>query len=159
MVTGVCTSGAQAMSLADNLGDGIVVSGYKLTDMLYIELNDNLPKGFELLLITSKTRWDECNGSGVICLAMPLKTGDIVNTVEMMLLNITRRKKKIKQQAKERSQEEKAIIQQAKELLMEKNNMTESEAHRYIQKNSMNSGTNMVDYAESVLKIMYSEPG
>ena len=36
----------------------------------------------------------------------------------------------------------------------EKNNLTEYEAHRYIQKTSMDSGTNMVETAEMVIRIM-----
>ena len=39
-VIGVGVTGAQAVQLADNLDDGIVVCGYKMTDMLYNELRD-----------------------------------------------------------------------------------------------------------------------
>ena len=33
-VTAVCTSGAQALSYADEFHDGIVITGYRLTDMI-----------------------------------------------------------------------------------------------------------------------------
>ena len=33
MVT--CTSGAQALSAMEDLGSGVVISGYRLSDMLY----------------------------------------------------------------------------------------------------------------------------
>ena len=52
-VEAVCTSGAQALAQADNLNDGIVVCGYKLADMLYSELHESLPQGFEMLLMAS----------------------------------------------------------------------------------------------------------
>ena len=50
-VIGVGVTGAQAVQLADNLDDGIVVCGYKMTDMLYNELRDYLPSTIEMLLI------------------------------------------------------------------------------------------------------------
>ena len=52
-VTAVCTSGAQALAQTDCLNDGIVVCGYKLTDMLYSQLYESLPPGFEMLLMAS----------------------------------------------------------------------------------------------------------
>ena len=52
-VIGVGVTGAQAVQLADNLDDGIVVCGYKMKDMLYNELRDYLPSTIEMLLIAS----------------------------------------------------------------------------------------------------------
>lgn len=37
-IIAVCTSGAQVLSQLDDLSSGIVVCGYRLTDMLYSEL-------------------------------------------------------------------------------------------------------------------------
>lgn len=42
-VTGICTTGAQAISQADDLHVGIVICGYKLMDMVYSELHECLP--------------------------------------------------------------------------------------------------------------------
>ena len=50
-VTGVCTTGAQAISQADGLNDGIIICSFKLADMVYSELYDCMPHGFEMLLI------------------------------------------------------------------------------------------------------------
>lgn len=50
-----CTSGAQAINMADRLSDGIIICGYKLSDnMLYSELYEYKPKSFEMLLVASK---------------------------------------------------------------------------------------------------------
>ena len=47
-----CTSGAQAINQADNLSDGIIICGYKLSDnMLYSELYEYKPNSFEILLV------------------------------------------------------------------------------------------------------------
>ena len=153
-VTGVCTTGAQAMHYADTVDEGIVICGYKLKDMMYTELREYLPDNFEMLLIASQEKWSNGLIEGVVGLSMPIKVYDLINTMEMMLRSIYRRRKKRKLQQKNRNPEQQALINKAKELLMARNNMSEEEAHRYLQKSSMDSGTNMVETAEMVLSIM-----
>ncbi len=153
-VAAVCTTGAQAISQADGLHDGIVISSYKLTDMVYSELQECLPTGFELLLLASAHLLSQCEGSGVVCLAMPLKVNDLVSTLGMLTENILRKRRKARMAPKVRSAEEEAAIREAKELLMGRNHMTEEEAHRYLQKCSMDSGTNLVETAMMVLSMM-----
>ena len=153
-VTGVCTTGAQAMHYADTVDEGIVICGYKLKDMMYTELREYLPDNFEMLLIASQEKWSNGLIEGVVGLSMPIKVYDLINTMEMMLRSIDRRRKKRKLQQKNLNPEQQALINKAKELLMARNNMSEEEAHRYLQKSSMDSGTNMVETAEMVLSIM-----
>lgn len=153
-VTAVCTTGAQALGYLDDLNDGIVVCGYKMPDMMYSELHDCMPKGFEMLLIAQA----HAIGSGVmqdlITLSMPLKVYDLINTVDMMVQSMERSRKKRKLKPRERNEEEETLILEAKRLLMERNHMSEEEAHRYIQKCSMDSSTNMVETAQMVLSMM-----
>ena len=141
-VIGVGVTGAQAVQLADNLDDGIVVCGYKMTDMLYNELRDYLPSTIEMLLIASPEKCSD-RTPGVISLS-----------IEMMAQSIGRRRKKRRAELKNRNPEQQALVKEAKSLLMERNNMTEEEAHRYLQKCSMESGVNMVETAQMVLSIM-----
>ena len=73
-VAGVCTTGSKAIAWADNLGGGIVVCGYKLPDMVCSQLREDLPQGFEMLVLASRHVIE----SGLIDreiphLAMPLK--------------------------------------------------------------------------------------
>lgn len=152
-VVEVGTTGAQAIQYADNLDEGIIVCGYKMPDMLYTELREYLPDTFEMLLIASP---DKCSDrqQGVLSLSMPFKVFDLVNTMEMMLRTMERRRKKRKADLKNRNPEQQALVGKAKELLMDRNNMTEEEAHRYLQKCSMDSGVNMVETAQMVLSIM-----
>ncbi|MBO5281705.1 MAG: ANTAR domain-containing protein [Lachnospiraceae bacterium] len=153
-VTGVCTTGAQAISQADGLSDGIVICSYKVVDMVYQELHDCLPYGFEMLLMVSRNLIGECSGNDIVCLSMPLKVHDLINTVSMMSESIMRRKRKKRMTPHVRNIQEQTDIQAAKELLMERNHMTEDEAHRYLQKTSMDSGTNMAETALMVLAMM-----
>ena len=153
-VNAVCTTGSQVLSKTDELNDGIVVCGYRLSDMMYSELHDCLPKRFEMLLLASHGVLNDCIGNDIVCLAMPLKVHDLVNTVAMMSQAIERRRRRARSKPRERSAEETALIKKAKELLMNRNNMSEEEAYRYMQKCSMDSGTNMVETAEMVLVMM-----
>ena len=153
-VIGVCTTGAQAIHYADTVDEGIVVCGYKLKDMMYTDLREYLPDTFEILLIASESRWSDGLVEGVMGLSLPIKVYDLLNTMDMMLRTMERKRKKRRQELKNRNPEQQAVIKNAKELLMARNNMTEAEAHRYLQKHSMDSGTNMVETAEMVLSIM-----
>ena len=103
-VAGVCTTGAQAIAMADGLNDGIIICGYKLSDMIYSQLRENLPFGFEMLLMASQ----QIIGGGMVegdimCLTMPLKVHDLINTVDMMTQNIERRRRRLKAKPKERN--------------------------------------------------------
>ena len=150
-----CTSGAQAKTYMDNIDYGIVVCGYKFSDMMYSELFHDLGPTFEMLLVASRAKLEEGVADGIVCVEMPLKSYDLLNTLEMMMQALERIRKKGRQKPKERNIAQKAIIDEAKKLLMNTRNMTEEEAHRFIQKSSMDSGTNMVETDQMVLQIMH----
>lgn len=152
-VAAVCSSGAQALARASDLGSGIIVCGYRLNDMLYEELSECLPTEFQMLLVTSPGRRPAGTTANIVSLSMPLKVHDLLSTVEMMILAQPRRRKRKRQLLSGRSDEEKALLNEAKHLLMERNHMTEEEAHRYIQKCSMDSGTNMIETAQMVISL------
>ncbi|MFI3211957.1 MAG: ANTAR domain-containing protein [Eubacteriales bacterium] len=153
-VTAVCTTGAQAIAHADGLSSGIIISSYKLADMMYSEIKECMPAGFELLLLASQNNLSQCYEKDIMMLAMPLKTRDLFSTLEMMGSNIVRRRQRAKLKPKQRSGTDTKYIKEAKALLMERNDMTEDEAHRYIQKCSMDSCTNMVETAQMILSMM-----
>jgi response regulator NasT len=153
-VLGISTTGAGALALADGLNDGIMISSYRLTDMLCVEIREYLPEGFEQLVLASSGILQENMGSNMVSLAMPLKPLDLIQTVRMLEEGIERRRKRRKGVPRSRSVQEDKVIGQAKELLMTRNHMTESEAHQYLQKNSMNSGTNLVETAEMILTLL-----
>ena len=150
-VTAVCTSGAQALGHADEYRDGIVIAGYRLTDMTCMELKENLPDGFEMVVMASQRVLADVSGSGIIGLAMPLKVHELVSTVDMLVQGLVRRKKMRRQKPRVRNEEEASIIQSAKRLLMERNHMTEEEAHRHLQKHSMDYSVSMVETAQMLL--------
>ena len=152
-VTAVCTSGAQVLGYTDEFHDGIVIAGYRLTDMISVGIKENLPEGFEMVVMASQRVLADVSGSGIIGLAMPLKVHELVNTVDMLSQGIVRRRKKRREKPVVRDEKEVSIIRSAKQLLMARNNMTEEEAHRYLQKHSMDNGTSMVETAQMVLAL------
>lgn len=149
----VCDSGAQIVSAVNELDGGIVICGYRFSDMHFSEINEYLPKGFQLLLLASPAKLEENDVSDLVSIAMPFKVQDLLNTLAMMMVQYRRWKKKQKHKPKVRSESEKRTIAMAKSLLMDRNQMTEEEAHRYIQKISMDSGNNMTETAEMILEL------
>ena len=107
-----------------------------------------------MVLVAAPNICNEREIDDLMCLAMPLKVHELVQTMEMMSYSIARKKKKQRAVPKERNEEEKKLIERAKGLLMERNNMTEEEAHRYIQKRSMDNGTGLVETAQMVLSLL-----
>lgn len=150
----VYNTGAQIINAVNHLDGGIVICGYKFSDMYYSEINDYLPKGFQMLLLASPAKLADCITDGsIVYLAMPFKVRDFLNTLETMMIQYNRWHKKNIKKLVTRSEDEKKIITKAKELLIERNKMTESEAHRYIQKTSMDSATNMVETAQMIIEL------
>ena len=145
-----CSTGAKAITLADSLGEGVIISGFRMPDMPYTDILDYVEGRFEMLLVASRQKLLE-DERGVAMVEMPL------NSVEMMQNNIYAKFSRKKKSPPKRTKEEQSIVDEAKAVLMEKNNMSENEAHRYVQKSAMDSGRTMVETAESILKIMYKD--
>ena len=155
-VASVCSTASNALASMSELDNGILICGYKLVDMHYRDMADNLPQYFQMLLLASPRVISEAPAS-VLSVEMPIRTADFINTVNMMLTQLDRRIRKDKKKPKLRSEKEQNMISNAKFLLMERNHLSEEEAYRYIQKCSMDSGTNMVETAQMVLMLMYDE--
>ncbi|HIT89010.1 MAG TPA: ANTAR domain-containing protein [Candidatus Merdenecus merdavium] len=155
-VVALCQSGASAIQMVDHMESGIVICGYRLSDMIYGDLHDDLPKHFEMILMATDQRLSEGIKEGVISVSMPVKIVDLIETVEMVSSNIIRQIKKEKSKPGKRTEEEKKIIEKAKHILMERNKLSEKEAHKYLQKTSMDSGTSIVETAMMILSLMDS---
>lgn len=153
-VVSVCTSGSQVLQYTDELHSGIVVSGYRYSDMIYSDLHELLTQGFEMLLIASDRYLGDVAGSNIVCVSTPLKAHELVNTVQMMADSMEQRYRRTNRKNKLRSTQDQATIRKAKALLMERNHLTEEEAHRYLQKRSMDNGTNITETAQMVLSLM-----
>lgn len=151
-VTAVCTTGSQVIMALEDLEQGLLVCGYKYSDMMYHELRTYLPVSFAMLLVASKIHWCDCSYLDIVCLSMPIKSFELISTINMMLDNL-RRHHKDKIRADIRSKGDKAVIQNAKCVLIKHKGFSENEAHHYLQKSSMDTGRNMMETAYMVLDI------
>ena len=145
----VCTNGAQVIQEANGLQDGLVLCTYKLSDMIYQELAECLPPGFEMIVISTKDQWNENGTPGIVGLSVPLKIHELLSTVEMVSY-------KRRNAPRKRTKEEQELVDRAKAILMERNQMTEEEAHRYLQKTSMDNGTSFTETAQMILGMLDS---
>ncbi len=151
-VVKACDTGARVLSTVSELDAGIIICGYHLKDMYYRDVAENLPECFELLLLGSQRVVSEAPSS-ILTVGMPMKSGDLINTVEMMASQMERRYRR-NRKSRLRTLEDRGDIDRAKKLLMERNHLSEEEAYRYIQKNSMDSQTNMVETAQMILMLL-----
>lgn len=150
----VCTTGAQALNHAESLESGVIICGWRFPDMTAVRLKELLPSGFDMLLVASPAHRDE-HRSDIVFVSMPLRIQDLVNTLAMICQAQERRRRKLREIGRVRSEQDRNLIRNAKRLLMERNGMTEEEAHRYIQKCSMDSGTNMVETAQMIISLLF----
>ena len=128
----------------------------RLSDMGYLEIKECMPTGFEMLLLASQGILCQVPDS-VLCVEMPVKASDLINTVHMMLTQRERRRRKQNKKTKSRSWKDQNYISNAKLVLMQRNHLSEEDAYRYIQKCSMDSGTNMVETAQMILMLFFEE--
>ena len=143
-------SAVRAAAAEYQAADGATRTTAEQTDAL----NDVLERQREKLALMQAQHIGEIRKDNIVCLGMPLKVQELVNTVNMMVDNMERRRRKRRLPPKVRNDKDTAMIAEAKELLMSRNHMTEEEAHRYIQRSSMDTGTNMVETAQMVLTMM-----
>lgn len=153
-VAGVYTTGAQVLTNLPELESGVLICGSRFVDMMYTELYDYLPQGFEMLLVASHSTVMEKEISNLVSLVMPFKVHELLQTLEMMDERASRMRRKRRKMPKSRSKEEEELLIKAKQLLMERNQLTEDEAHHYIQKRSMESGTGLVEVAQMIMSLL-----
>ena len=149
-VTAVCATGAQVVQRMEGVEEGLVVCGYKCSDMIYSELREYLSGEIKMLLIASRQYLDDCVYSNVTGLSMPLKGYELVEKTREIVTEISEKQRRRKQRPKQRTREEIRLLDEVKELLMQNNQITESEAHTYIQQRSMNSGVGLIEMAKMI---------
>ena len=80
----ICTSGAGTLAMADQLESGVVICGYRLPDMAYMQLKEDLPAGFQMLLIASNSVMTGASSAEVTHMETPLKVQELIQTIHFM---------------------------------------------------------------------------
>ncbi|MDO4438970.1 MAG: ANTAR domain-containing protein [Eubacteriales bacterium] len=151
-----CMSGARALEVSDKLGDGIIICGFRLNDMICIDLYDNKPDTFSVITVSSPKNWGIIlPPSDMAVVDLPMKPSDMIATLEDVEAKIEYRKRMQRRKARlgsaGRSAEETELINKAKSMIMKSKNITEPEAYRYIQKLAMDSGISITETASKVI--------
>ncbi len=147
-VTGMYGSGAEILTAASALPDGVVVCG-RLPDLSPAQLAQMLPSGFDLVELLSSGQIPVQGYSNVVSLHLPLNRLEFISTVQTLASTSGVSFGAHGEQG--RSSGEKELVSRAKALLMRELSLSEPEAHRLLQKHSMASGARMADTARQVL--------
>lgn len=148
--TKICNTGAEILRVANDRDSGVVICTKRLRDMAYSELIEYLPESFGMIVLT-KDASIETFTERMVKLMLPMKTSDLVSSIEMLVFGCVPPRRKKNKPPREKSEAEKQTIEKAKLVLMDRNGMSEPEAFRYIQKVSMDTGRKAVETAEMIL--------
>lgn len=160
----ICQTGAEIVRAANNGAGGIVICAWKLSDMMYHEIYELLPREYGMLVLLSRNQVDMIYDEDIFSLVLPVNKEDLIKTIQMVLeigrqtdhlpkKNIVKKSTVSKSSVKiERTGEDRKLIEKAKLYLMNKYKISEDTAHRFIQKSSMDNGMKMLDTAKIILK-------
>ena len=143
-----CRSGSEAIRAIRKMSGGIVISGYKLSEMTAADLAYDLNGIAMVLAIAPQQQLELCVNENMFKLPTPFSRGDLVSSIRMLL---QMQEKHYRAVPPRRSEKDTADINKAKELLMNKNGMTEEEAHRFIQRKSMDTGAKAAETARLII--------
>ena len=142
-------SGAEVIRAIKKMEGGIVICGYKLSDMSFACLADSLNGSAMLLIIGSPSQLEYCHSDDVFILPAPASRSDLIASVRML---IQMEQKYLKLTLPQRNKEDELLLEKAKEFLIDKNRMTEAQAHKFIQKKSMDGGSTMTETARLIIE-------
>lgn len=143
-----CRSGSEAIRAARKISGGIIVCGYKLSEMTVTDLAYDIGSLALILVIAPPTQLDLVRNENVFKLPTPFTKSDLVSSVRMLQ---QMQSKHFRIVSPRRSEKDEADIAKAKELLVSKNGMTEEEAHRFIQRRSMDTGMKAAETARMII--------
>lgn len=149
-----CSSGAKALEMCGKLGSGVIVSGYRLLDMICLDLYDAKPDHFKMVTVSKEKNWElSIPPKDMLTVDMPVNVNLLIDMIEEAERSIKKEQAQKKLlSGQNRTEEEKLIIEKAKQECINKAGMTEPEAHRHIQKVAMDKGISAVEAAKQVLK-------
>ena len=139
----VLTAGALKQKLSYYEG-GLVICGCEFSDENINELVQEIPEGFNIIVIGTPDKLAYCDSSRVTKLAVPINSGELICYMDML-------RPEPQSAHSRRSAQDRAIIDKAKTLLIRHYNMTEPQAHRFIEKKSMETGKTMAEIARKIL--------
>lgn len=140
-VSCICALGSSALSVAQELREGVIVCPEMLSDMSAGNIAEHLPPDFDVVALTHGTTDSiMCN---LIYLPLPVNREELINTVAVLASSSSGFSK--------RNKSDNAAISAAKSIIMKTMDMTEMQAHKYLQKKSMSTGKSLVALAGEII--------
>lgn len=140
-VSYVCALGSSALSIAQELREGVIVCAEMLSDMSAGNIAEHLPPDFDVVALThGETESIMCN---LIYLPLPVNREELVNTVSVLASSSVGFSK--------RNKSDNELIATAKSIVMKTMDMSEMQAHRYLQNKSMNTGKALAALSKEII--------
>lgn len=146
-VRGSFRTGAETLRAVRKTG-GIVICGYKLTDMTVDTLCNLLDGEALVMAIAPAGELQMSDAPDLIQVATPLSRSEFFEALTELLDRAERRRQP---EMRRRTPADASLIEQAKALLMAREGLSESQAHAWIQKKSMQVRCKMTDTARRII--------
>lgn len=139
-------SGAEVLRCVQQQGGGIVVCGYKLSDMTADELALNLENKAQVLVVASPLNLELVESASVSRISSPISRALFREKLEELVQLDQRGQAR----GAQRTPEERALIDHAKALLIARG-MTEAQAHSALQQRSMRNRCKLTETAQQII--------
>lgn len=149
-----CHSGAEVIRAVKQMGGGVVICPFKLSDMTVNDLASALGNDALLLTLAKGKELSLIDRDEVFKLPVPVRLSELLGAVTMLMQMDDMRAAQLIPKRSKKSQDH---VDEAKRLLMQHYDMTEPEAHRYLQTNSMKQGARMSDTAFFIIQKLKKE--
>lgn len=140
-VSCVCAMGSSALSISQDMRDGVIVCAEMLSDMSAGNIAEHLPPNFDVVAL-SKNGTQSYMGN-LIYLPLPVNRDEFISTVSILASSTSAFTK--------RDNDDAEIISKAKLIIMDRMEMTETQAHKYLQNESMKTGKKLVKLAQEII--------
>jgi len=143
-----CKTGQEAIRAIKYMGGGVVICGYKFSDMTASRLAFELSDTALVLVIARSQQLEYYDKEDIFSLSVPINGRELLGSVRMLIQLDNMKSRTVIPQ---RTEEENDLITKAKYQLMDHNNMTEAQAYKYIQNRSMETSLKMSETAKVIL--------
>lgn len=140
-VSCVCALGSSALSVSQEMREGIIICAENLSDMSAGNIAEHLPPDFDVVAL-SKNGVESYMGN-LIYLPLPLNRADFLSTITILASSTSAFTRRDSNDAQ--------LISNAKVIIMNEMNMTETQAHKYLQKESMKTGKKLAKLAQEII--------
>ncbi len=141
----ICTSAAEVLRAFSVCEDGLLITGFRLSDKTVESLLNDLNEKIQILVLDKSEMLELIESRRIFRLQLPIRKEALLSSVEILVqLHY--------QKLPHRTGSQADAVAKAKEILMNRYDMSEEQAHRFLQKTSMQQGIKMSAAAEYIIR-------